>query len=197
MKYLLVLASTIVLACAASAAELKIPKEVKLPDLEPMVPACADPAVDRFIEVDLLNRPPPGATRIQRLGAWVTPDGVFHWPFVMRVRNLGDQPFVGKPGGQAAVVTEDDLLAGKKGRVAASVAFDRIAQHSGVAVRFEFTAPADQIEKGKFRRVFTLALKYRNEGVELITGRNGDCNLKNNAFSIEFDGGKKTWVSAK
>ena len=197
MKYLSVLTSTIVFACAASAAELKIPKEVKLPDLEPMVPACADPAIDRFIEVDLLNRPPPGATRIQRLGAWVTPDGVFHWPFVMRVRNLGDQPFVGKPGGQAAVVTEDDVLAGKKGRVAASVPFDRIAQHSGVAVRFEFTAPADQIEKGKFRRVFTLALKYRNEGVELITGRNGDCNLKNNAFSIEFDGSKKTWVSAK
>ena len=198
MKALMLLTTVFAIGCtAATAAELKIPKEVKLPDIEPLVPSCADPAADHFLEVDLLQRPPAGSTRLQRLGAWATPDGIFHWPFVVRVRNLGDQPFVGKPGDQTAVVTEDDLTAGKKGRVAASVPFDRIAQHSGVAVRFEFTAPLDQVEKGKFHRIYTLSLKYKNEGVELIAGRNGDCNLRNNAFAIELDGSRKTWIFVK
>jgi hypothetical protein len=134
---------------------------------------------------------------VQRLSAWVTPDGVFHWPFVMRARNLGDQPFFGKTGEQSVVITEDDVLAGKKGRVVASVPFDRIAAHSGIAARFVFTAPADQVEKGKFRRVYTLALKYKNEGVGLISGRNGDCNLKNNTFAVEFDGSRKSWIFVK
>jgi hypothetical protein len=198
MKYGLVLGAVLFAVCgAAYAAELKIPKEVRLPELEPLVPSCSDPAADRFLEIDISQRPPAGATRVQRLSAWVTPDGVFHWPFVMRARNIGDQPFLGKPGEQAVVITEDDVSTGKKGRVVANVPFDRIAAHSGIAARFKFTAPADQVEKGKFRRVFTLSLDYKKMDVGLINGRNGDCNLKNNTFAVEFDGSRKGWIFVK
>lgn len=189
--------ATIALAGTAGAAELNIPKHVVLPQLEPLVPPCADLAADRFLEVDIAQRPPAGATRIQRLSAWVTPDGIFHWPFVMRVRNIGDQPFMGKPGEQAVVVTEDDLAAGKKGRIVASVPFDRIAPHSGLAARFEFAAPAADIEKGKFRRVYTLSIQYKHLGVEVTNSRTGDCNLRNNTFAIDIDGSRKGWISAK
>ncbi len=198
MKYLGLLGSAIALGWAsAHGAELKIPSNVVLPQLEPLVPPCADPAADRFLEVDISQRPPAGATRVQRLSAWVTSDGIFHWPFVMRARNIGDQPFMGKPGEQAAVVIEDDLVAGKKGRVVASVPFDRIAQHSGVAIRFEFAAPVADVEKGKFRRVYTLAIQYKKLGGEIVNTRYGDCNLRNNTFAIELDGSRKGWLSAK
>ncbi len=198
MKWIAIAAfGTVVLAGTSAAAELNIPKHVVLPQLEPLVPSCADPAADRFLEVDIAQRPPAGATRVQRLSAWVTPDGVFHWPFVMRVRNIGDQPFMGKPGQQAVVVTEDDLAAGKKGRVVASVPFDRIAQHSGIAARFEFTAPAAEIEKGKFRRVYTLSVQYKHLGLEITNSRYGDCNLRNNSFVVDIDGSRKGWISAK
>ncbi len=190
-------ASALATPVGQAATDVTLPKDIVLPQVEPLVPACADPAADHFLEVDISQRPPAGATRVQRISAWVTPDGIFHWPFVMRVRNLGDQPFIGKTSGQAAVITLDDLTANKKGQVLTNVPFDRIAQHSGVAVRFEFTAPADQVSKGKFHRIYTLALKYKNEGVELIAGRNGDCNLRNNSFAIEFDASRKGWIFAK
>lgn len=188
---------TIALAGTAAAAELNIPKHVVLPQLEPLVSPCADPAADRFLEVDIAKRPPAGATRVQRLSAWVTTDGIFHWPFVVRVRNIGDQPFLGKAGEQAVVVTEDDLASGKKGRVVASVPFDRIAPHSGVAARFEFAAPAADVEKSKFRRVYTLSIQYKRLGLEITNSRTGDCNLRNNSFVIDIDGSRKGWISAK
>jgi hypothetical protein len=181
----------------AVAAELAIPTHVQLPDLVPLVSSCSDPAADRFMEIDISQRPPAGATRVQRVGGWVTSDGTYHWPFVMRIRNIGDQPFFGKAGQQDAIVTVDDLAAGTKGRVVATVPFDRIAQHSGLAVRFTFTAPADQVAKGKFRRTYTLSLNYKNQSYELINGRNGDCNLRNNSFTVEFDGSRKGWIFAK
>jgi len=194
----LVTAFAIVFAPASAQSQVPtIPVTVRLPELKPLVPACADPAADRFLEVDLAQRPPTGATRVARLSAWVTPDGLFHWPFVMRIRNIGDQPFVGKPGMQAATLTEDDLHTGNKGRLLADVKFDRIAAHSGLAVRFEFAAPASQVQSGRFHRVYTLAIKYAAMDQAIVTGRYGDCDLLNNKFAIEINGGRKGWIFAK
>lgn len=181
---------------ALAADGIKIPPTVRLPALEPLAPACADPAADHFLEVDIAQRPPAGATRVPRLGAWITADGMLHWPFVMRIRNIGDQPFVGKAGLQQARLVEKDLLA-KKEKTLTSVPFDRIAAHSGVATRFEFTAPAKDVEKGKFRRVYTLDVHYDKLDEDIVSSRNGDCNLRNNSFSVEFDGGRKEWIYAK
>ncbi|NOT40809.1 MAG: hypothetical protein HOP13_09975 [Alphaproteobacteria bacterium] len=194
MRVVKILAIASLAIGVAQAADLVVPKEVKLPDLEPLLPPCSDPAADRFLEIDFSQRAPAGATRVQRIGAWVTPDGVFHWPFVMRVRNIGDQPFFGKPNEQAAVLTEIDVAAGNKSREVASVPFDKIMPHSGVAVRFIFTAPADQIAKAKFKRLYTLAIKYKTD---VSQSRTGDCNIRNNTFAIEFDGSRKGWVFAK
>jgi len=190
------LIATIVVAIATPTVPT-VPSTVRLPELEPLVPACADPAADRFLEIDISQRPPPGALRVQKLSGWVTPDGMFHWPFVMRVRNIGDQPFVGKPGMQSATLTETDGLMGNKSRLLADVRFDRIAAHSGVAVRFEFTAPAPQVQSGRFQRAYTLAIKYNQMDQAIATGRNGDCNLQNNRFAIEINGAKKGWIFAK
>ena len=188
-----VLSSVLVVTLAGPAAAqgvppLNIPTTVQLPELEPLVPACADPAADHFLEIDISKRPPPGATRVQRLSAWITPDGVFHWPFVMRIRNLGDQPFIGKAWMQSAIVIVDEFAGKTKGKVAGETKFDRIAAHSGIAVRFEFTAPAEAIRKAKFHRIYTLSIKYDELNEAVVTGRNGDCNLRNNSFSVEFDG---------
>jgi hypothetical protein len=184
-------------SAATSAQSLTIPPTVQLPQLKPLVSPCADPAADRFLEVDISKRPPPGATRVQRLSAWVTPDGVFHWPFVMRIRNPGDQPFMGTAGKQSAVVTLDDLTAKTKGAVVGETPFERIAAHSGVAVRFEFTAPADAIQKAKFRRVYTLSIKYKELNEAIVSSRNGDCDLLNNSFAVEFDASRKGWIFSK
>ena len=189
--------AAILLAANASADELNIPVTVKLPDLTPLEKPCSDPAADHFMEIDISQRPPAGATRVQRVSGWVTADGVFHWPFVMRIRNIGDQPFYGKAGEQAVVVTEDDVSAGKKGRVVSSTPFTTIAGHSGVAARFEFAAPAADVAKGKFHRIYTLAIQYNNKSEQLINGRNGDCDLRNNTFFVEFDGSRKGWIFAK
>ena len=185
------------LAFAAADAPLNIPVTVHLPELEPLVPACADPAADHFLEIDISQRPPAGATRVQKISAWVTADGVFHWPFVMRVRNIGDQPFFGKPGKQSVVVTEDDLAAKTKGKVLNSTPFDRVPPRSGVAARFEFTAPAEFVQKANFHRIVTLSIKYDEMGQALVTGQNGDCNLRNNSFFVEFDGSRKGWIFGK
>ena len=176
---------------------LTIPATVQLPRLKPLVPPCADPAADRFLEIDISKRPPPGATRVPRLGAWVTPDGIFHWPFVMRVRNIGDQPFMGKAWMQSAIVIEDEFAGKTKGKVAGETKFDRIAAHSGVAVRFEFTAPAEVVRKATFHRIYTLSLKYDELGEAIVNGKNGDCDLLNNSFAVEFDGSRKGWIFAK
>jgi hypothetical protein len=196
----LIVAAAAALAGQASAAppQIKIPPTVQLPQLEPLVPTCSDPAADHFLEVDISKRAPADATKVQRLSAWVTNDGVFHWPFVMRIRNIGDTPFsASKPGAQSVIVTEDDLTAGKKGRVVGSTVFDQIPAHSGVAVRFEFTAAAADVEKGKFHRIYTLSIKYDNQDEALINGRFGDCNLNNNKFFVEFDGSRKGWIFGK
>lgn len=197
-----VLSSVLVVTLAGPAAAqgvppLNIPTTVQLPELEPLVPACADPAADHFLEIDISKRPPPGATRVQRLSAWITPDGVFHWPFVMRIRNLGDQPFIGKAWMQSAIVIVDEFAGKTRGKVAGETKFDRIAAHSGIAVRFEFTAPAEAIRKAKFHRIYTLSIKYDELNEAVVTGRNGDCNLRNNSFSVEFDGARKGWIFGK
>jgi len=202
MKFDLALRSVCLLALAvtasaAGAAELTIPKTVRLPDLDPLISPCADPAADRFLEIDISQRPPAGATRVQRVSGWVTPDGIFHWPFVMRVRNIGDKPFAGKKGLQSVVVTEDDLIAGKKGKVVAKIPFERINPRSGVAARFEFTAPAETVQKARFRRVYTLSIKYDRMDQQLLNGPFGDCDLQNNTFAVEFNGGRKGWIFAK
>jgi hypothetical protein len=186
-----------VTANAQGTPALAIPAEVQLPQMKPLVPACADPAADRFLEIDISKRPPAGATRVARLNAWVTPDGVFHWPFVMRVRNIGDQPFIGKPWMQSAIVIDDEFAGRTKGKVAGETKFDRIPAHSGVAVRFEFTAPAEVVQKAKFHRVYTLSIKYDQVNENIVTSHNGDCDLLNNSFVVEFDGSRKGWIFAK
>lgn len=184
-------------AADQSALQLNIPTSVQLPQLEPLVPACADPAADHFLEIDISQRPPAGATRVQRLSAWVTADGVFHWPFVMRVRNIGDQPFIGKPWMQSAIVIEDEFAGKTKGKVAGETKFERIPAHSGVAVRFEFTAPVEAVQKANFHRIYTLSLKYDRLDDAIVTSRNGDCDLLNNSFRVEFDGSRKGWIFGK
>jgi hypothetical protein len=184
------------LAVTAQAQEFDVPVGVKLPDLEPLISDCADPAADRFIEVDISQRPPAGTTRIQKLSGWVSADGVFHWPLVMRLRNVGDRAFAGKPGLQRAVVTEQDLLSGKT-REVTNVPFDRIDPRGGVGVRFQFTAPAADMAKQRFKKVFKLAIKYDRLDASIVTNKFGDCNLRNNEFSLTFDGSRKGWIFAK
>ncbi len=181
---------------SAQAQEFTVPGSVKLPDLEPLIPACADPAVDHFIEVDISQRPPAGVTRIQKLSGWITADGVFHWPLVMRLRNVGDRTFAGKPGLQRAVLTEQDLLSGKTTELM-TVPFDRIDPRGGVGVRFQFTAPAVDMAKQRFKKVFKLSIKYDRLDASIVSNQFGDCNLQNNEFSITFDGSRKGWIFAK
>jgi hypothetical protein len=193
----LFLSSSLAIGASEPPGTLDFPKEIQIPPLVPLVPPCADPAADRFIEIDISQRPPPGSTRVPRLSGWITPDGLFHWPFVMRVRNIGDQPFFGKPNRQYAAITETDIKGGGKARVVAKVQFDRIAAHSGLAMRFEFVAPADQAKRGRFHRRYALAITYEGMDGAIVNGRNGDCDLLNNKFSIEFDGSRKNWIFGK
>ncbi|MBP6012677.1 MAG: hypothetical protein KBA31_10655 [Alphaproteobacteria bacterium] len=179
---------------AAAPPEVTIPGHVQMPELKPLISTCSDPAADHWLEIDISQRPPPGAARVQKISGWTTEDGVFHWPFVMRIRNIGDKPFVGKPGKQSVVVTEDDVAAGKKGRVVASFPFDRIEPRSGVAARFLFEAPAADMNKGKFHRIYTLSIKYGELSEQIVNGQFGDCELKNNNFVVEIDGGRKGWI---
>jgi len=184
------------LAFGAQAQEFNVPVGVKLPEVEPLIPDCADPAADRFIEVDISQRPPAGTTRIQKLSGWVTADGIFHWPLVMRLRNIGDRAFVGKPGLQRAVLTEQDQLSGKT-REVASVPFDRIEPRGGVGVRFQFTASAADMAKQRFKKVFKLAIKYDRLDASIVSNKFGDCDLQNNEFSLTFDGSRKGWIFLK
>lgn len=184
------------LAGAAAAQQFTVPVGVKLPELDPLISPCADPAVDRFIEIDISQRPPAGAMRIQKLSGWVTSDGVFHWPFVMRLRNIGDKAFIGKPGAQRAVLTETDQLSGKT-REVTTAPFDRIEPRGGVGVRFQFEAPAADMQKQRFRRVFKLAIKYDRLDESIVSNQFGDCDLRNNEFSIVIDGSRKGWIFAK
>ena len=117
--------------------------------------------------------------------------------FVMRVRNIGDQPFMGKPMLQSAIVIEDEFAGKTRGKVAGETKFDRIPAHSGVAVRFEFAAPVEVMRKATFHRIYTLSLKYDELSDAIVTGKNGDCDLQNNSFVIEFDGSRKGWIFAK
>jgi len=176
---------------------IKVPKQVRLPELTPLVSLCADPAADHFLEVDISQRPPAGAARVQRLGAWVTSDGMLHWPFVMRIRNISDQPFMGEAGKQRARVVEKDLAVGGRERTVATSPFDRIDRYSGLAVRFEFAAPAKEVEKGKFHRIYTLDIQYDKLNETIVNSKNGDCNLRNNSFAIEFDGKRPAWIYGK
>ena len=194
---MLLLVGTSVSAIAETIPSPQFPKDIQIPPLEPLVPPCADPAADHFIEIDITQRPPPGSTRVQRLSGWVSPDGIFHWPFVMRIRNIGDQPFIGKPGKQEAIITEEDRMGSRKTRVLTKVPFDQMGAHSGLAARFEFAAPLEQAQKGKFHRIYTLSINYQGMDSAIVNGRNGDCNLLNNKFKIEFDGSRKNWIFGK
>lgn len=181
-------------AMAQSQPPLKVPNTVHLPDIEPLIPNCADPAADHFVTLDMWARPPAGVTQVQAMHAWLTPDGVFHWPLVMRVRNVGDQPFIGKPGKQRAVITEDDVLANKKGREVGSQKFDRIEPRGAFLVHFEFTAPRAAVEAQNFHRIYTLTLELDETDQRALEGKYGDCHPKNNKYFIEIDGSRKGWV---
>ena len=63
---------------AQAEAPLKVPNTVHLPDIEPLIPNCADPAADHFVTLDMWARAPAGTTQVAALHAWLTPDGVFH-----------------------------------------------------------------------------------------------------------------------
>ncbi len=182
-------------ATADAVAPLTLPPTVHLPDVEPLIPDCADPAADHFISLDIWQRPPAGATQVGVVHAWLTSDGIFHWPLVMRVRNLGDQPYVGKPGKTSAVVTEDDIVAKTKDRVVGSIKFDRLEPHGAALVHFEFTAPRAAIEQQKFHRIYTLSLKF-DADQKALEGMYGDCHPKNNEYHVEFDGSRKGWIFA-
>jgi hypothetical protein len=182
---------------AAAPPPFVLPNTIKLPDPTPLIPNCADPAADRFLSLDLWQRPPAGAQQFTVQHAWLTADGIFHWPLVMRVRNIGDQPFIGKPGKQSAVVTEDDLLTGTKGKEVGSAKFDRIAQHGALLVHFEFTAPRAAVESGKFHRIYTLKLKFDESDQKALESKHGDCDTKNNTYFVELDGSRKGWFFAK
>lgn len=181
-------------AQAQAPAPIKIPNTVRIPDIEPLIPNCADPAADHFVTLDMWARPPAGTTKVQAMNAYITADGIFHWPLVMRVRNVGDQPFMGKPGKQRAVVTEDDVLANKKGKEVGSQKFDRIEPHGSFLVHFEFTAPRAAVEAQNFHRIYTLTLELDETDQKFLEGKYGDCHPKNNKYFIEIDGSRKGWV---
>jgi hypothetical protein len=181
---------------ARADAPLTLPNNVRLPDVEPLIANCGDPAADHFITLDLWTRPPAGATQVGVVHAWLTPDGIFHWPFVMRVRNLGDQPFVGKPGKQSAVVTEDDIVANTKGREVGNQKFDRLDPRGSLLVHFEFTAPRAAMEAHNFHRIYTLKLKLDETDHKALEGQYGDCHPNNNEYHVEFDGSRKGWIFA-
>jgi hypothetical protein len=184
-------------AQAQAPAPVKVPNTVHLPDIEPLIPNCADPAADHFVTLDMWSRAPAGATKVQAMNAWLTPDGVFHWPLVMRVRNVGDQPFIGKPGKQRAVVREDDVLANKKGREVGSHKFDRIEPRGAFLVHFEFTGSRADIEAQRFHRIYTLTLELDESDQKHLESKYGDCHPKNNKYFIEIDGSRKGWVFGK
>jgi hypothetical protein len=181
-------------ADADTVAPLTLPNTIHLPDINPLIPNCADPAADHFISLDIWQRPPAGATQVGVVHAWLTADGVFHWPFVMRVRNLGDQPFIGKPGKQSAVVSEDDIVAKTKDREVGSLKFDRIEPHGSMLVHFEFTAPRAAIEQHNFHRIYTLTLKLDETDQKALESLYGDCHPANNKFHVEFDGSRTGWI---
>ncbi len=181
---------------ASADTPLTLPNTVHLPDVPPLIPNCADPAADHFITVDMWARPPAGTPQVGVVHAWLTPDGVFHWPFVMRVRNLGDQPFIGKPAKQSAVVTEDDIVAKTQGRVVGSQNFDRLDPRGSLLVHFEFTAPRAAVEAHSFHRIYTLTLKFDESNQKALEGQYGDCNTTNNKYHIELDGSRKGWIFA-
>ena len=190
-------ASFAVVSLTARADEpIKIPNTVHLPDVAPLIPNCSDPAADHFITLDMWARAPAGATPVPALHAWLTSDGVFHWPLAMRVRNLGDQPFIGKPGMQSAVITEDDVVANTKGKEVGSQKFDRIEPHGALLVHFEFTAPRAAVEAQSFHRIYTLSLKLNTADEKALSSMYGDCHPKNNSYFIEIDGSRKGWVFA-
>jgi len=180
----------------AEPAPFALPNTIHLPDIDPLVPNCADPAADHFLSLDMWQRPPAGAAQFSVLHAWMTADGIFHWPFVMRVRNLGDQPFIGKPGKQSAVVLEDDIVANTKGREVGNAKFDRIDQHGALLVHFEFTAPRAAVEQHSFHRIYTLSLKLDETDPKALAGTYGDCSAKNNQYHVEFDASRKGWIFA-
>jgi len=128
--------------------------------------------------------------------AYLTPDGIFHWPLVMRVRNLGDQPYVGKPGKQRAVVTEDDVIAKTKDRQVGEQKFDRIDPRGGLLVHIEYTAPSAAVESQKFHRIYTLKLEFNESDQKALESKFGDCHPKNNSYFIEIDGSRKGWFFA-
>lgn len=199
MKRSVLIASLAVAVAIPAFAEpppFTLPNTIRLPDPPPLIPNCSDPAADHFLSLDLWQRPPAGAQQFAVQHAWLTPDGIFHWPFVMRVRNLGDQPFVGKPGKQSAIVTEDDLLAGTKGKEIGSAKFDRIDQHGALLVHFEFTAPRAAVESGKFHRIYTLTLKFDETDQKGLESKYGDCRTNNNKYFVELDGSRKGWFFA-
>jgi hypothetical protein len=181
---------------AIADAPLTIPNTVHLPDVAPLIPNCSDPAADHFVTLDMWARQPPGATPVAALHAWITADGVFHWPLVMRVRNLGDQPFIGKPGMQSAVITEDDVIANAKGKEVGSQKFDRIEPHGALLVHFEFTAPRAAVQSQNFHRIYTLTLKLNEADEKALGSMYGDCHPKNNSYFVEIDGSRKGWVFA-
>ena len=181
-------------AGADPAAPLTLPNTIQLPNTTTLIPNCADPAADHFISLDLFQRPPAGATQVGVVHAWLTSDGIFHWPFVMRVRNVGDQPFIGKPGRQSAVVTEDDIVANTKGREVGAAKFDRIEPHGSLLVHFEFTAPRAAIEHANFHRIYTLTLKLDETDQKALEGTYGDCHPANNQYHVEFDSSRKGWI---
>ncbi len=193
--FVIALGAALPLSAAADQAPLQLPNTIRLPDPAPLIPNCSDPAADHFISLDLWARPPAGAQVLTVQHAWVTSDGIFHWPFVMRVRNVGDQPFIGKPGQQVATITEDNLVAGTKGKEVGSTKFDRIDQHGALLVHFEFTAPRAEIEQHSFHRIYTLSLTF-NDDQKLLEGTFGDCHPTNNTYHIEFDGSRKGWIFA-
>lgn len=184
--------------CLSASADtpLKLPNTIRIPEVEPLIPNCADPAADHFITLDMWARPPAGATKVGVIHAWMTPDGIVHWPFVMRVRNLGDQPFIGKPGQQSAVVVEDDIVAKTKGREVGTQKFDRIEPRGSLLVHFEFTAPRAAVERANFHRIYTLKLKLNENDQKALEGKYGDCHPKNNEYHVEFDGSRKGWIFA-
>ena len=58
-------------------------------------------------------------------------------------------------------------------------------------------APAADVNKKRFRRVYKLVIKYDATDSSIVDSPVGDCNFKNNEFSIELDGARERWIYAK
>ena len=71
---------------AAAPPEVTVPGHVQIPELKPLISTCSDPAADHWLEIDISQRPPAGAARVQKISGWT------EIPQVLTIASQGGDP---------------------------------------------------------------------------------------------------------